>query len=112
MKSPLGFDYCTSKCRDKALIGPGCLEREIVKLQDKLKELHVELDECSAKDCHKPVFWDYKTKFLYCSPSCRDRDILCKLQKKLDSDIAVMEKVIPKVSSSQTTQSRGMCYTS
>ncbi len=91
-----GFDYCNPRCRDQHL--DLCFKVDgIAELEDAIKNNPVELEKCRAKDCHKPVFRDYqKNIFLYCSPSCRDTDILTKCQEKLRKDIELMESTILK----------------
>lgn len=70
------------------------LKTSIEKLEVGLKSAPpIVVRQCMAEGCDMAVFWDYKTEFQYCSPECRDNDLLVPYSLKLKSDIEGLEKL-------------------
>ena len=90
-----GLEYCTPECRNVALAKGDLGSIDTMELEESLAPVQVK--ECKTSGCHALVFWDYKTEFIYCSPSCRDNDMLKGSQRKLRQDIEEMEGVISKL---------------
>ena len=62
------------------------------------KKLPPRLPQCQANGCTKPVFYDPElpeelaTDFAYCSPRCRDGDLLPVHSAKLTGDLKELKK--------------------
>ena len=90
--SPPDFDYCSPECRNEALRDK---EIGVVDIPDlDYSSPQVEMRRCRSEACSSNVYWEYKTEFEYCSPMCRDRDMLEGNHRELRQEIERMEGVL------------------
>ena len=59
----------------------------------------LKLSNCEAAGCAKPVHYDYNLPkhlpaFKYCSPECRDRDLLPMERRKLKKDLDELKETL------------------
>ena len=74
----------------------GCISKLKASIEELKADFHslspIRLKQCKAEGCGVAVFWDYKSELQYCSPQCRNEDLLKSAGLKLKSDIEDLEK--------------------
>jgi len=86
------FDFCSPDCRNRAL-KDGEIGKVDVPAPDPSTPPEV-VRQCKVEGCSWPVYWEYWTEFDYCSPTCRDKDLLEGNHKELHYEIHQMESAL------------------
>lgn len=97
----LVFDYCSVDCRDKEMLTSHNLQLEfdIKDLESDIKKLPITLKTCKVTGCNEFVHFNptLQCEFDYCSPGCRDKDLLSINSRKLQFEIEELKNDILKL---------------